>query len=868
AEESASSDAAAASVATGTASSGENAASGIAQVAAAGGALPAVAYFAGKSLNDLQVMDVPAEKVSFVGSHADAVMDEEIREFFNEELAEIIATMNDVYPQWREASDDARLTGDIRRAFHTLKGSGRTVGYESLGEFAWQHEQLLNRVIEKDYTANSLVRDTVGDAISLLNVLHQGEEFVEHKGALLQQALVAERVRLSLLDAPQSEQDALDALSRKLRLSDGGVAPSGEAANVVAATTTPASETADDWAAFDDIALDAPASDEVPTITLAEDDFSVEKERVSPDEAASVTATHHDDVGIDFVPADEHTATTSHDTAADGEHGGIDFAFVEDDAGHTAAPHADTAAIDFALSDSHATSDITSAPPAEEIKAADVSGSESYDKALRTLQRGLRMGEPDADMQAALAETIRRQWQQSMMDDPDMRAAMTQSLIDSFKNDSAGQAQWVSDILAQANAAGNASVPVQPGLVPQMAGVPVHAAPSGISQEAYDRMLTTLRRGLAAGADEDMQAVLSDTISRQWLQQGIDTEGETRDTIISQLKASLLEEGVADETVLDAMLETVPHRVPSVLPEGVRQDSYGIMMETLRTGLSNASSADVQEMLATAIGNQWQNQNSLQDSAIRAAVAEQMAAVLGSNGQENSALVEAVLNRAAEKAREMPTGIRPDDYHNMLDTLRSNISNAQSDEAQDALAASISAYWQEQSLQDEATRDAVAQRIIAALGGKTETDSAAVEAVLNRVAEKMAQQQATAAPSETTAGFTAAHDAGVQLAPSEITADSAGEQAASISLAPSEHPAGDAVRGVAIEATILPQGVRQESYGADAANPASGYQHRTRQQRRTRSVGCQHRRAVAGSPHPARSGCPCRCCAANQCGPR
>ena len=842
-----------------TAPSESTSASGSGQQAAvaASGALPAVAYFASKSLDDLQTMDVPAEKVSFVGSHADAVMDEEIREFFNEELAEIVATMNDVYPQWREASDDARLTGDIRRAFHTLKGSGRTVGYESLGEFAWQHEQLLNRVIEKDYPANSLVRDTVGDAISLLNVLHQGEEFIEHKGALLQQALVAERVRLSLLDAPQSEQDALDALSRKLRLSDGGNAPSDEPVNAVAVTTTPASETADDWAAFDDIALDTPTSDEAPTITLAEDDFSVEKDNVAPDETASATATHHDDAGIDFAPADERTATTSHDTAADGEHGGIDFAFVEDDASHAAAhtatvshdtaadaehggidfafveddanhaaaqtvaasvhhaaPHDDTVAMDFALSDSHATSEITSAPPAEEIKAADVSGSESYDKALRTLQRGLRMGEPDADMQAALAETIRRQWQQSMVDDPDMRAAMTQSLIESFKGDSAGQAQWVSDILAQANAAGNASVPVQPGLVPQMAGAPVHVAPSGISQEAYDRMLTTLRRGLAAGADEDMQAVLSDTISRQWLQQGIDTEGETRDAIISQLKASLLEEGVADEAVLDSMLETVPHRVPSVLPEGVRQDSYGIMMETLRAGLSNASSADVQEMLATAIGNQWQNQNSLQDSAIRAAVAEQMAAVLGGNGQENSALVEAVLNRAAEKAREIPTGIRPDDYHNMLDTLRSNISNAQSDEAQDALAASISAHWQEQSLQDEATRDAVAQRIIAALGGKTETDSAAVEAVLNRVAEKMAQQQAAAAPSETTAGFTAVHGAGVQLTPSEITADSADEQAASISLAPSEHPAGDAVRGVAIEATILPQGVRQESYGA------------------------------------------------------
>ena len=958
------------------ASSGETTAAAAASTAAAaaGGALPAVAYFAGKSLNDLQAMDVPAEKVSFVGSHADAVMDEEIREFFNEELGEIVATMNSVYPQWREAADDGQLTNDIRRAFHTLKGSGRTVGYEALGEFAWQHEQLLNRVIEKDYKANSLVCDTVGDAVSLLNVLQEGEEFVEHKGALLQQALVAERVRLSLLDAPQSGQDALDALSRKLRLSDGATAAADGAAAPGQASVAPAATAAaDELAAFDGISLNsgAAADDEAPVITLAEGDFSVEKdddtheaaqtatvhaaaaahddsaidfalaeddtpheaaqtatahaaaaphddgavidftlaEDDTPHEAAQTATVHaaaaaHDDSAvIDFAPAEDdtpheaaqtataHAVAAAHDdstvidfalaeddtpheaaqtatahptaAAAHDDSAVIDFALAEDDTPHeaaqTATAHAaaaahDDAAIDFALSDSHAADTPTTAAEPAAPAVVTVSGSESYDKALRTLQRGLRMGEPDADMQAALAETIRRQWQQSMADDPAMRAAMTQSLIESFKGDSAGQAQWVSDILAQANAAGSASVPVQPGLVPKTAGMPVHAAPSGISQEAYDRMLTTLRRGLATGADEDMLAVLSDTISRQWLQQGIDTEGETRDNIISQLKTSLLEEGVADEVTLDAMLETVPHRVPSVLPEGVRQDSYGIMMETLRAGLSNASSADVQEMLATAIGNQWQNQNSLQDSAIRAAVAEQMAAVLGGNGQENSALVEAVLNRAAEKAREIPAGIRPNDYHNMLDTLRSNIGNAQSAEAQDALAASISAHWQEQSLQDDATRDAVAQRIIAALGGKNETDSAAVEAVLERVAEKMAQRgKQTAAPGGATAGFaadstasgtTAEDSSAVHLAPGK---SGAADSAASIGLAQGGQAAGDAVANMAVEATILPQGVRQESYGAMlhtlGAGIAAAQGDSTAQEALAASIGAQWREA-------------------------
>ena len=682
------------------------------------GASVGIAYFANKSLSDLERFDVPAEKMTFMGSHADAVMDEEIREFFNEELGEIVATMNEVYPQWRENTDDAQHTTDIRRAFHTLKGSGRTVGYEALGEFAWQHEQLLNRVIEKDFAANSLVRDTVGDAISLLNVLQAQDEFVEHKGALLQQALVAERVRLSLLDAPQSEQQALDALSRQLRLSDGAAPAMGAAATVSVAETA-SSAVDDEWAAFDDIALvdeTTSAASEAPAITLAS-----EAAEPAPEETAA---------DMSAAPQDEAPAIT---LAAD------DFTFsdsaVEPAAHETVAP-ASADAVAYERQEEPAS---IAAPAAA---ASDFAGQEGYDKALRTLQRGLRMGEPDADMQAALAETIRRQWQQSVADDPALREAMAQSLLASFQNEGGTQAQWVADILAQANAAGDTAVPIQPGLTaPAAPGLPPHETPHGISEQAYNRMLSTLRRGLATGADEDMQAVLSDSISRQWLQQGIATEGETRDDIIAHLKAALASEGAVDENVLDAMLAHVPQRVPNVLPEGVRQDSYGVMMETLRASLDNANSAEVQEMLATAIGNQWQNQNSLQDSAIRAAVAEQMAAVLGGNGHDNAALVEAVLNRAAEKTRQAPAGLDKADYDQLLETLRDRIGEAQDAAAQEALAARISSQLHaDNHLQDEATRDAIAQRVIAALGGAGETDAAAVEAILSRVAEKVAEQ--------------------------------------------------------------------------------------------------------------------------------
>ena len=787
------------------------------------GAPVGIAYFANKSLSDLERFDVPAEKMTFMGSHADAVMDEEIREFFNEELGEIVATMNEVYPQWREHPDDAQHTTDIRRAFHTLKGSGRTVGYEALGEFAWQHEQLLNRVIEKDFAANSLVRDTVGDAISLLNVLQAQDEFVEHKGALLQQALVAERVRLSLLDAPQSEQQALDALSRQLRLSDGAAPATGAAATVSVAETA-SSAVDDEWAAFDDIALadeSTSAASEAPAITLTS-----ETAEPAPEETAA---------DMSAAPQDEAPAIT---LAAD------DFTF-SDSAAEPAAQETVAPASADAVAHERQEEPASIAAPA--AAASDFAGQEGYDKALRTLQRGLRMGEPDADMQAALAETIRRQWQQSVADDPALREAMAQSLLASFQNEGGTQAQWVADILAQANAAGDTAVPVQPGLTaPAAPGLPPHETPHGISEQAYNRMLSTLRRGLATGADEDMQAVLSDSISRQWLQQGIATEGETRDDIIAHLKAALASEGAVDENVLDAMLAHVPQRVPNVLPEGVRQDSYGVMMETLRASLDNANSAEVQEMLATAIGNQWQNQNSLQDSAIRAAVAEQMAAVLGGNGHDNAALVEAVLNRAAEKARQAPAGLDKADYDQLLETLRDRIGEAQDAAAQEALAARISSQLHaDNHLQDEATRDAIAQRVIAALGGAGETDAAAVEAILSRVAEKVAEQtpvpatlpvgvrpESYGAMLQTLSGGLAAAQSDEHAAEALAAtigaqwqeqhslqdADTRAAVAQQISAALGGETDAATVEGIlnraAVQAAALPAGVKHEAYGA------------------------------------------------------
>lgn len=78
----------------------------------------------------------------------DDTIDDEIIEIFMEEAEEAYETISELLPVWiANISNDDPLK-EIRRAYHTLKGSGRLVGAIDLGEFAWAFENMLNRVID------------------------------------------------------------------------------------------------------------------------------------------------------------------------------------------------------------------------------------------------------------------------------------------------------------------------------------------------------------------------------------------------------------------------------------------------------------------------------------------------------------------------------------------------------------------------------------------------------------------------------------------------------------------------------------------------------------------------------------------------
>ncbi|QWZ61618.1 Hpt domain-containing protein [Acinetobacter pittii] len=74
--------------------------------------------------------------------------DDEFLEIFVEEIEEIFVELQSLIDEWMQSENIAKLI-EIRRYFHTLKGSGRMIGAKSSAELAWTVEDTLNRVINQ-----------------------------------------------------------------------------------------------------------------------------------------------------------------------------------------------------------------------------------------------------------------------------------------------------------------------------------------------------------------------------------------------------------------------------------------------------------------------------------------------------------------------------------------------------------------------------------------------------------------------------------------------------------------------------------------------------------------------------------------------
>tara|TARA_R110002096_G_scaffold125907_1_gene272222 strand:- start:61667 stop:69013 length:7347 start_codon:yes stop_codon:yes gene_type:complete len=98
--------------------------------------------------------DIPVVEQAETKTSDEDLLDDEILGIFVEEAEEVLQTIHEFYPRLRQNHDDRPALTEVRRAFHTLKGSGRLVGANSLGELAWSVEDLLNRVIDQSVKPN------------------------------------------------------------------------------------------------------------------------------------------------------------------------------------------------------------------------------------------------------------------------------------------------------------------------------------------------------------------------------------------------------------------------------------------------------------------------------------------------------------------------------------------------------------------------------------------------------------------------------------------------------------------------------------------------------------------------------------------
>jgi chemosensory pili system protein ChpA (sensor histidine kinase/response regulator) len=93
--------------------------------------------------------------------------DPELLELFIEEAKELEQTIREHFPAWVAEGNTVEL-GTARRAFHTLKGSGRMVGARLIGEFAWAIERLMNALLEQRVPRSDALVEFLQGAIGVV----------------------------------------------------------------------------------------------------------------------------------------------------------------------------------------------------------------------------------------------------------------------------------------------------------------------------------------------------------------------------------------------------------------------------------------------------------------------------------------------------------------------------------------------------------------------------------------------------------------------------------------------------------------------------------------------------------------------------
>lgn len=88
--------------------------------------------------------------VDNIATYKDTANDDELLNIYIIEVAEVLENMKDSLNKLKDSPNSTAELTNVRRFFHTLKGSGKMVGLKYLGEAAWIVEQTLNKVLAQE----------------------------------------------------------------------------------------------------------------------------------------------------------------------------------------------------------------------------------------------------------------------------------------------------------------------------------------------------------------------------------------------------------------------------------------------------------------------------------------------------------------------------------------------------------------------------------------------------------------------------------------------------------------------------------------------------------------------------------------------
>ncbi len=124
-----------------------------------------IAALSGKTV----AVQTPSAQTARMVNAPKAEIDAELLSIFLEEATEVLGTIDQELQVVRAVHHNKDALTTIRRAYHTLKGSGRMVGLTDLGEVAWQVETVLNDWLQEGKAATKGLLRLIGDSHQLFD---------------------------------------------------------------------------------------------------------------------------------------------------------------------------------------------------------------------------------------------------------------------------------------------------------------------------------------------------------------------------------------------------------------------------------------------------------------------------------------------------------------------------------------------------------------------------------------------------------------------------------------------------------------------------------------------------------------------------